>query len=48
MSSPYSPKQRTPESRRDWYPYYAGYTEEFVDSVLGEAVRGWLSVMSLS
>ncbi len=29
-----SPKQPVQKTRRDWYPYYAGYTEQFVESVL--------------
>lgn len=29
-----SPKQPLPERHRDWYPYYAGYTEEFVADLL--------------
>lgn len=29
-----SPKQPPSPRRRDWYPYYAGYTEEFVHGVL--------------
>ena len=29
-----SPKQPPSPHRRDWYPYYAGYTEEFVHGVL--------------
>ncbi len=31
-----SPKQPQPEHRRDWYPYYAGYTSDFVAGVLSE------------
>lgn len=37
-----SPKQPQPEHRRDWYPYYAGFTVDFVDAVLathGDGVR---------
>ena len=29
-----SPKQPTSLSDRDWYPYYAGFTEDFAESVL--------------
>lgn len=29
-----SPKQPPSEHRRDWYPYYAGFTEEFVRELL--------------
>jgi DNA modification methylase len=29
-----TPKQPAPEHRRDWYPYYAGFTEDFVTGVL--------------
>ena len=31
-----SPKQPSTESKRDWYPYYAGFTEEFAKSALTE------------
>ena len=31
-----SPKQRSSRSQRDWYPYYAGFTEEFVGAVIAE------------
>ena len=31
-----SPKQPSSRSRRDWYPYYAGFTEAFAESVLAE------------
>jgi hypothetical protein len=31
-----SPKQPPSRSKRDWYPYYAGFTEEFVEAVLAE------------
>ncbi len=33
-----SPKQPLPERNRDWYPYYAGFTEKFVAEVLREHV----------
>lgn len=33
-----SPKQPQPERQRDWYPYYAGFTEEFVSEILREYV----------
>ena len=31
-----SPKQPSTRRRRDWYPYYAGYTQMFVEAVIGE------------
>ena len=31
-----SPKQPPAHRGRDWYPYYAGFTEEFAESVLAE------------
>lgn len=31
---PGSPKQPQPEHQRDWYPYYAGFTQQFVDAVI--------------
>lgn len=31
-----SPKQPSPTRKRDWYPYYAGFTEEFVQGVIAE------------
>ena len=34
MIAPFSPKQKSPEHRRDWYPYSAGFTEKFVHDVL--------------
>jgi hypothetical protein len=34
MSSPPTPKQPQPEKLKDWYPYYAGFTSDFVDAVL--------------
>jgi len=37
--SPVSPKQRTSEGRRDWYPYYAGFTEQFANEVLAGPLR---------
>ena len=34
LKVPVSPKQPPSKNQRDWYPYYAGFTEEFVDTVL--------------
>lgn len=34
-----SPKQPQPERERDWYPYYAGFTERFVDDVVSTYAR---------
>ena len=31
-----SPKQPAVKSRRDWYPYYAGFTERFVEAVIDQ------------
>ena len=31
-----SPKQPSSRQERDWYPYYAGFTERFVEAVLSE------------
>ena len=36
---PVSPKQPPSKNQRDWYPYYAGFTEEFVDAVLEEHLK---------
>lgn len=33
-----SPKQPQPESQRDWYPYYAGFTQGFASEVLARHV----------
>lgn len=38
IASEASPKQPGPEHRRDWYPYYAGFTEKFVAGVLDARV----------
>ena len=35
-----SPKQPAQLRDRDWYPYYAGFTEAFVDSVLATKLQG--------
>ena len=40
-----SPKQPSPTRDRDWYPYYAGFTEEFVEGVIGEYLAGADSVL---
>ena len=34
-----SPKQPPAKNQRDWYPYYASFTEEFVDAVLVEHLK---------
>lgn len=34
-----SPKQPSGKSRRDWYPYYAGFTQEFVDALISEHLQ---------
>ena len=34
-----SPKQPAARRRRDWYPYYAGFTQRFVDAVISEHLR---------
>ncbi len=39
-----SPKQPS-MAKRDWYPYYAGYTESFVQTVLATDLRGVRSVL---
>lgn len=31
-----SPKQPGSKARRDWYPYYAGFTERFVEAVIDQ------------
>ena len=31
-----SPKQAGSRARRDWYPYYAGFTERFVEAVIDQ------------
>lgn len=36
---PVSPKQPPSKNQRDWYPYYAGFTEEFVDTVIGKHLK---------
>ena len=40
-----SPKQPAPERRRDWYAYYAGYSERFVHDVLDRYANGARSVL---
>ena len=40
-----SPKQPSSRSRRDWYPYYAGFTEAFVHGVLTEHLHDAGSVL---
>ena len=34
-----SPKQPGSKTRRDWYPYYAGFTERFVEAVIDQYFR---------
>ena len=34
-----SPKQPSTRRRRDWYPYYAGFTQLFVDTLINEHLR---------
>ena len=40
-----SPKQPTSRADRDWYPYYAGFTERFVDTVITEYLKDSFSVL---
>lgn len=40
-----SPKQRQPERLKTWYPYYAGFTEDFVESVLQTHLKGITSCL---
>ena len=40
-----SPKQPTARRLRDWYPYYAGFTERFVNAVIDDYLRGSESVV---
>lgn len=40
-----SPKQPTNSAQRDWYPYYAGYTEDFVHGILASHLSGVQSVL---
>lgn len=40
-----SPKQPSSRSRRDWYPYYAGFTEAFVEAVLADHLHGTSAVL---
>ena len=40
-----SPKQPTARRLRDWYPYYAGFTERFVDAVIDDYLQGSESVV---
>ena len=35
-----SPKQPSPKQRRDWYPYYAGFTEQFVEEIIEQYLHG--------
>ena len=44
-ASSISPKQPVSKRRRDWYPYYAGFTEQFVEAVLHEFLRGAENVL---
>lgn len=40
-----TPKQPSASRRRDWYPYYAGFTEDFVEAVLEEDLAEASSVV---
>ena len=40
-----SPKQPMVIRRRDWYPYYAGFTQKFVDAVIAEHLGKATSVV---
>ena len=40
-----SPKQPTAKRLRDWYPYYAGFTERFVNAVIDDYLQGSESVV---
>ena len=39
------PKQPTQLRHRDWYPYYAGFTEAFVESVIADQLRDAKSII---
>ena len=34
-----SPKQPPDQRRRDWYPYYAGFTQRFVEALISEHLQ---------
>ena len=40
-----SPKQPTLVKKRDWYPYYAGFTERFVGAVISKHFADTISVV---
>ncbi len=40
-----SPKQPSARRMRDWYPYYAGFTERFVNAVIDDYLQGSISVV---
>lgn len=40
-----SPKQPQPEQSRDWYPYYAGFSEDFVAELLQGSPESFTSVL---
>ena len=40
-----SPKQPSVKRLRDWYPYYAGFTERFVNAVVDDYLQGAESVV---
>ena len=42
---PISAKQPPSRMRRDWYPYYAGFTEKFVANVLSEHLHSCQKVL---
>ena len=45
MTDVISPKQPTQLSHGDWYPYYAGFTEAFVDSILTNQLQDAKSLL---
>ena len=40
-----SPKQHPQREQRDWYPYYAGFTEQFVENVLSADWHDFCNVL---
>ena len=40
-----SPKQHPSRQQRDWYPYYAGFTEKFVENVLSSNWHDFRNVL---
>ena len=45
MTDVIRPKQPIQLRHRDWYPYYAGFTEAFVDSVIANQLRDAKSII---